>query len=300
MHISGKIITNYPSITCRRNICLCLTIRHLSDWCRVLIRRLCRPAGVEDLNPGRNRWISLTAILSLLLSGCSARVATEHSVLLVAAASDLTKVSRPLAGAFERSTGIRATFNFGSSGQLEQQIRQGAPFDVYAPAGRAFCQSIERDGFAEGEERLYALGRLVAWSKTLDLKSLNELADAKVRRIAIANPRSAPYGVAAQQALQSAGLWLQIQSKVVFGESIAHTLQMAETGNAEVALVAIALVKDVGGSSLPIDWNLHSPIEQAAVVLKDSKNKQAARAFVEFLLTPEAQEILKEYGFGHP
>ena len=192
------------------------------------------------------------------------------------------------------------TFGFGSSGQLEQQIRHGASFDVYAPAARSYCLSLERDGLAEGGDRLYGLGRLVAWSKTLPLTSLEELKESRVRRIAIANPRYAPYGMAAQQALQAAGLWPAVQSKIVYGETVSHALEMAETGNAEVALIAVALVRGSGGSLLPIDQSLYSPMEQAAVVLKSSRNKPAAGAFLEFLLTPEAQRILEEYGFGHP
>jgi molybdate transport system substrate-binding protein len=246
----------------------------------------------------------LPAIFALLLvassAACSRAVRTEQTTVLVAAASDLRKVSQPLAAAFERTTGLRVTFSFASSGQLEQQIRRGASFDVYAPAARSYCQSLERDGMADGEDRLYALGRLVAWSKTLQLSSLEELKESRVRRIAIANPRYAPYGMAAQQALQAAGLLPAVQSKLVYGETVAHTLQMAETGNAEVALVAIALVQGSGGSSFRIDPSLHSPIEQAAVVLKDSQNKPAARTFLEFLLAAEAQRILQEYGFGHP
>jgi len=118
-------------------------------------------------------------ILALCLvassTACTRVERTKQTAVLVAAASDLRKVSQPLAAAFERSTGMPVTFSFASSGQLEQQIRQGASFDVYAPAARSYCQSLERDGLADGEDRLYALGRLVAWSKTLQLKSLEEL-----------------------------------------------------------------------------------------------------------------------------
>ena len=138
---------------------------------------------------GHPRKPPLPAILALFLvassAACTRAVSTKQPAVLVAAASDLRKVSQPLAAAFERSTGLRVTFSFASSGQLEQQIRRGAPFDVYAPAARSYCQSLERDGLADGEDRLYALGRLVAWSKTLQLSSLEELKESRVRRIAI-------------------------------------------------------------------------------------------------------------------
>jgi molybdate transport system substrate-binding protein len=243
--------------------------------------------------------LAILAIFAVFLSGCRAQVATEHPAVLVAAAADLTKVSRPLARAFEQSTGLRVTFGFASSAQLEQQIRRGAYFDVYMPAARSFCQSLERDGFTAGSDQPFALGRLVAWSKTVQLNSLRELTDSKVRRIAIANPRLAPYGKAAEEALEKAGLWTAIQPKLVYGESVAHALQMAETGNAEVAFVALALLEDRKATFYPVDPGLYTPLEQAAVVLKDSTNKPDARAFVAFLTSAEARRILEEYGFGH-
>jgi molybdate transport system substrate-binding protein len=235
----------------------------------------------------------------MLLLGCGARVVSGPPTVLVAAAADMMKVSRPLARAFEQATGAGVTFGFGASGQLEQQIRQGASFDVYAPAARSYCTSIERAGLTDGKVKSFAFGRLVAWSKTVRLNSLQELTGSRVKKIAIGNPTTAPYGEAAREALKNSGLWPEIESKVVMGETVAHALQMAETGNAEVAFVPMALVQDAGAYSFSIEPRLYHPIEQAAVVLKDSKNKQAARAFLEFLGGPEAQRILAEYGFGH-
>lgn len=235
----------------------------------------------------------------LLLLGCGTRVASGPPTVLVAAAADMMKVSRPLAKAFEQATGMGVTFGFGASGQLEQQIRQGASFDVYAPAARSYCNSLERAGLTDGKVESFAMGRLVAWSKTVQLNSLKELTGSRVKKIAIGNPSSAPYGKAAREALKNAGLWPEIESKVVMGETVAHALQMAETGNAEVAFVPMALVQESDAYALPVEPNLYSPIEQAAVVLKDSRNKPAARAFLDFLVGPEAQRILAEYGFGH-
>ena len=242
----------------------------------------------------------LQVLVVVATVGCGRVQTEERPTVLVAAASDLIKVSQPLASAFTDSTGLRVSFSFGSSGQLEQQIRQGAPYDIYAPAARSFCQLLERDGFADGEDKIYAIGHLVAWSKTLPLSSLDELKKSQVRRIAIANPRYAPYGLAAQQALQAAGLWQLIQPKLIYAETVAQAYQLAETANVEVALVAQALVTNAGSSFFLIDQKLYRPIEQAAVVLNGSKNKPAARAFLEFLLTTEAQRILRDYGFGPP
>ena len=239
-------------------------------------------------------------LASLFSAACSPSHQEQPTPLLIAAASDLVKVSVPLGTAFEQALGAKVTFSFGPSGQLEQQIRHGAPYDVYLPAAQRYGESLHRDGLVEGEVLVYALGRLVSWSKTLDLNSLSDLREAQVGRIALANPQYAPYGLAAQQALQSAGLWQMLQPKLIFAESVSHAFQMAETGNADVALTALSLIRDSGRPFLVISQKLYSPIEQTAVVLRSSQNPQAAKAFLEFLKGNEAREILEAYGFGHP
>ena len=242
----------------------------------------------------------LTLLASLFTVACNPSNQKRSAPLLVAAASDLVKVSVPLGTAFERSFGAKLTFSFGPSGQLEQQIRHGAPYDVYLPAARTYGESLHRDGLVEGEVLVYALGRLVAWSKTLSLSSLDDLREERVGRIALANPQYAPYGLAAQQALQSAGLWQILQPKLIYAESVSHAFQMAETGNADVALTALALVRDSDRPFLVLNQKLYAPIEQAAVVLRSSPNPQTAKAFQEFLRGEEARNILAAYGFGHP
>lgn len=246
-------------------------------------------------------FVLLMAASSCLFWSC--RVAnTPHSAspLVVAAASDLVKASRPLAKTFQRLYRFQVNFGFGPSGQLEQQIRQGAPFDVYLSAGLSYCQALQQAGFTQGPPKVFALGRLVIWSPSLSLDSLAQLKQERVLRIAIANPRYAPYGVAAQQALQSAGLWEAVQSKLVYAESVSQAFQMAETGNTEAALIARALVQDAPHPFFAIDPSLYEPIQQCAAVLKDAKNPEAARAFLEFLSTAEARRILQDYGFGLP
>jgi len=247
-----------------------------------------------------NSRIALSIILVLVGVGCHVQEQDVPPTIFVAAASDLLKVSVPLKKAFERSYGTKATFSFGASGNLEQQIRHGAPFDLYAPAARGFSQALLQDGFVEGGIKFYALGRLAAWSRNIPVQSLAELKGDGIRRIAIANPAYAPYGLAAQQVLESLGLWSTLQPKLVYADSVAHAFQMAETGNADVALVAISLVSDMQGYSLEIASSLHAPIEQTAVVLKSSRNQVAAKAFLDFLGTAEAQKILREYGFELP
>jgi molybdate transport system substrate-binding protein len=219
--------------------------------------------------------------------------------VLAAAASDLAKVGPVLQVAFRRLTGHEVSFSFGASGQLAQQIRQGAPFDVYLPAARSYCESLERDGLLASRCETYALGRLVAWSRDRSISSLSDLQAADLR-IALANPEYAPYGLAARQALQGAGVWETVERQVIFADSVSHAFQMARTGNADVAFVAIALVKDEGGNSLLIDADLHEPIEQMIAVLQSSQRKEAATALAEFLTGPESRRILETYGFEHP
>jgi len=249
------------------------------------------------INKLRNVPVLLAISFGLISPGCGT---VSRQALVVAAASDLAKVATPLAEAFERAHGSRVAFSFGASGQLEQQIRQGAPFDLYAPAALSYCESLGRDGLLAGECKVYALGRLVVWSGNLTIRSLAGLQDKQDLRIALANPQYAPYGRAAQQALEASGLWQSLQPQLVFADSVSHAFQMAKTGNADAALVARSLVRNEGGNVLDVDPSLHQPIEQTAAVLRSSANQEAARLFVDFLVSPEARRILEAYGFGDP
>ncbi|MBI4459562.1 MAG: molybdate ABC transporter substrate-binding protein [Acidobacteria bacterium] len=263
---------------------------------------------MSTLSSSGKRFISLInsglshllffCLSALLLVSCASQ--QEPPALLVAAASDMVRVGPRLQAAFPAASVAELKFTFGPSGQLEQQIRQGAPFDVYLPAARSYADSLVRDGLAEGEVLVYGVGRLVVWSKSLDLNSLSDLRQEEITRIALANPRYAPYGLAAQQALQSAGVWQVLQPKLIYADSVSHAFQMAETGNADVALTALSLVLDSGRPFLILNQNRYSPIEQAAVVLRSSRNPRAAKAFLQFLKGNEARSILDAYGFGHP
>lgn len=240
-------------------------------------------------------------VLSCLISaGCSGPAPVASGPLVVAAASDMAKIGPALQVAFRRLHGYEVTFSFGASGQLAEQIRQGAPFDVYLSAARSYCEPLQREGLLDGECRLYALGRLVAWSRDTAIRSLDDLKQSGSLRIALANPQYAPYGLAARQALEAAGLWQALEPQVIYADSVSHAFEMAKTGNVDVAVVAIALVKDEGGNSLLVDASLHAPIEQIAAVVQSSAKKDAARAFVAYLSGPESRQLLETYGFGRP
>jgi len=244
--------------------------------------------------------LSTIILCAVLLQSCQQPHQANSSELLLAAASSLTPVGPALASTFQSSSGITVRFSFGATGNLEQQIRQGAPFDIFLPAAPVNARSLQNEGFTEDALTIFAVGRLAAWSKSLTLQSMDDLRQPSISRIALANPRFAPYGLAAEQALKSAGLWEAVRPKLVFAENIYHAFQMAETGNADVALVSLASVLNSGFHYLLVDSNLHAPLQQTAVVIRSSQNLPAASAFVEFLQSEPAQRILLAYGFEHP
>jgi molybdate transport system substrate-binding protein len=188
-------------------------------------------------------------------------------------------------------------FSFGSSGLLAKQLAEGAPFDVFIAANRSFVESTVKAGACDGPKS-FARGRLAVWSKAGPVK-LEELGDEKYARIAIANPEHAPYGVAAREALISAGLWERVEKRLVYGENVRQTLQLAQTGNVEAAIVALALVKDEQTTVL-VDVEKHQPLIQALAVCKNGGNRAGGEAFVKLLGSDEGAAVLKKYGFEPP
>lgn len=218
--------------------------------------------------------------------------------LIVAAAADLAPLQTPLASAFHRASGQTLRFTIGSSGELARQIRSGAPYDVYLSANEQYVKDLAAAGLLEQASlTVYAHGRLALWSKTGMYKTLPDLLKPQALHVAIANPKFAPYGVAAKQVLENRGLWNRLESKIVFGENIRETLQYAESGNADAAIVAWSLVHDRGGILLPAAW--HAPIEQEGGVLSRSSQRALARRFLEFLTGPQGVRILEAHGLEH-
>lgn len=229
---------------------------------------------------------------------------TPVTPLLVAAAADLQFAFTEIGERFEAETGQLVVFTFGSTGNLTTQIENGAPFDILAAANVSFVDRLTEQGLTIPEtQQLYAQGRIVLVvnrDSGSQAVSLADLLDPTITRIAIANPEHAPYGQAAREALQSAGVWEAIQEKLVLGENIAQTLQFVQTGDAPVGIVALSIadVPEVTGTLLPAE--LHEPINQALAVIKATSNGAAARAFVEFVGSPAGREIMKRYGFLLP
>lgn len=237
----------------------------------------------------------------LWIRPCSAQGGGE---LRVAAAADLTRAFTDIGRAFEKQTGQKVTLIFGASGQLTQQIENGAPFDVFASANEDFVTRLDRKRLViAGTQRVYAIGKLVLWTRKGGPKLPNGLADLDTplySRIAIANPQSAPYGMAAKQALEKAGVWSKIQPKLVTGENIQQTYQFAAGGNADIAFVSRSLTTEGGGVMYPVPETLYTPLRQTIAALQASSRAPAARRFVDFVTGRTGQFILRKYGFSLP
>lgn len=236
--------------------------------------------------------------------------------LKVAAASDLSAALEKLGPAFEKQTGIHITVALGSSGNFFAQIENGAPFDVFLSADKSYPEKLEQAGKTEGATVAYARGRLTVWvpnASSLQLSSqanqvldgnLDALAGPAVRKIAIANPEHAPYGRAAVAALAHYGIYEQVKSKIVLGENVSQTAQFAQSGNADAAFIPLSLAASSAmqrqGRWVLLPEESHPQIEQAGAVVKSSQNKLQARRFLEFLIAPEGQAILRDFGFEAP
>jgi molybdate transport system substrate-binding protein len=229
--------------------------------------------------------------------------------LTVAAASDLQSALPAIASQFEKDTGQHVRLTFGSSGNFSTQIENGAPFDVFLSADIDYPRRLVDAGLAERASLYeYAAGRLVLWTRTdsgVDVhRGLAVLADARVRRIAVANPDHAPYGRAAVAALRHEGLYDRAHEKFVQGENISQAAQFAQSGAADVGLLALALalspaLKNSGAYlEIPVSW--YPAIQQAAVVIASSRQKALARRFIDYLKTPASGRILQSYGFVVP
>lgn len=234
--------------------------------------------------------------LALLLLACKTEKKPEP--VRVAAAADLTDAFTDLGRRFEAATHTPVTFSFGSSGLLAKQVSEGAPFDVFAAANRAYVEQAVTAGACEATSKHdYARGRLALWSPAGTV-TLDALSSDAIKRIALANPEHAPYGLAAKQTLEHAGLWDALRPKLVFSENVRQALQFAETGNVDVAFIAWSNVvaRDAGHATL-IDAALHAPLQQALVRCTRGKNAEGGRRFAEFLEGAEAREVMRRYGF---
>jgi molybdate transport system substrate-binding protein len=236
-----------------------------------------------------SRRAVVLAALFALAAGC--RRHASSGTVKVAAAADLARAFEELGPAFTAKTGHKVVFTFGSSGLLAKQIGEGAPYDLYAAANASYVTQVIDEGVCDATTRtLYAQGRIVVWSRGAKVGSLAELADPRFGKIAIANPDHAPYGKAARQALQHAGVWDQVSGKLVFGENVQQTKQWAQDGSADAAIIALSLsIAGDGGTTLPIDPSFHDPLDQQLVVCGNGEEADAARQFAGFISSREGR-----------
>ncbi len=242
----------------------------------------------------------LAAACGLLLLGTAARAAS----IPVAVAANFTEPAKELAASYQLKTGNSLVLSFGASGAFFTQISQGAPFEIFLSADAARPKKLEAAGLAvPGAEFTYAVGKLVLWSATpgyVDAAG-KVLSTGTFAHLAIANPKTAPYGEAAVQTMQALKVYDQLSGRIVTGESITQAYQFTATGNAELGFVALSqVIKSKKGSEWLVPQALYKPIAQDAVLLKTGADDQAAKDFLAYLKTPEALKIIRSYGYATP
>ena len=245
--------------------------------------------------------------LPILFGSCNdTPSSTQH--LKIAVAANAQFAFEELKILFEEETDIELQLIVSSSGKLTAQILQGAPFDLFISANMKYPQKLAKEGMTAGTATIYAYGRLVLWSFLDDLaiKHLEDLQQEQIEKIALANPRNAPYGEASIAVLKKFGLYETLQEKLVYGESIAQTNQYILSKAAACGFTAQSVVhapKLHGkGKWIAIDPSLHPPIEQGMIITKFGQKRaaQACQRFQNFLQSPKAQKVLNNYGYEVP
>jgi len=242
-------------------------------------------------------------ILLLLTIAFAPAVLAEK--ITIAAASDLKGCLDEVAARFRKAhAGDEVEVVYGSSGKFKTQIEQGAPFDLFFSADIGFPRDLLKANLAVGEVHPYAIGRLVLWSKTIDASTLKvtDLSRADIRKIAIANPQHAPYGKSAEEALRASGVWEKVEGKLVYGENISQTAQFADSGNAQVGIIALSLVlgpelAGKGSYSLVPD-SLHEPLEQGFVITRRAADNLLAKSFADYMDSGQTRAVMVRYGFA--
>ncbi len=250
----------------------------------------------------------MTKFLALILLFTTTLAAAQE--ITVAAAADMSTALPQLVAAYTEKTGQAVKLSFGSSGSLTNQIENGAPFDIFFSADEQYPQQLIKEDLALKDTLYrYAVGRLVLWVPNdspliLPEIGINALLDPSIKKIAIANPATAPYGRAAEATLRFYGIYDKVSSRLVVGESVTQAAQFVETGNAQAGLIALShalapALKD-RGRYWKVPLEAYPTLNQAAIVLSKSKQKDAARKFLEFVRTPEAASLLTSCGFSLP
>src|SRR5512134_3444609 len=246
------------------------------------------------------------ALCLFVMTGANLAVAEE---ITIAAASDLNFAFREIVAEYEKTTGNHVRLSLGSSGNFYAQIQNGAPFDLYFSADIAYPRKLEEAGLTvPGSLYQYAVGRIVLWAgheSRIDVtQGFEALREPAVKKVAIANPKHAPYGRAAVAAMEYFKVYDQVKDKLVLGENISQAAQFIESGACDIGVIALSLALaptiKARGTYWEVPEGAHPPLEQGAVILKTSTRQDAAKQFLEFLKSSQGQEIMKRYGFTLP
>lgn len=244
-------------------------------------------------------------ILTLLFVAYATSLRAEEA--MVAVAANFSAPMQQIAALFQKETGHQIKLSFGASGGIYAQIKNGAPFDLFLSADQLTPQKLEAEGLGVPNSRFtYATGQLVLWSKQeglVDAKG-HVLQNKSIQRIALANPKLAPYGAAAMETMTNLGLLKELQSKLVQGDNIAQTYQFVSTQNAQIGFVALSQVFANGnltsGSAWIVPGNLHQPIQQDVILLRKGQDNKAATALLLYFKGEQAKKIMKSFGYLSP
>lgn len=251
-------------------------------------------------------WVALIAVFTSQIAASGAALSAE---IAIAAASDLNFAIKELIVEYEKASGNQVKLSLGSSGNFYAQIQNGAPFDLYFSADIGYPKKLEEAGLiVSGSLYRYAVGRIVLWinhaSRRDVSKGMDVLRDPAVKKIAIANPKHAPYGRAAVAAMQHFKVYDEAKDRLVLGENISQAAQFIESGACDVGVIALSLAlaptMKAAGTYWEIPSDAHPPLEQGAAILKSSKQQETAKQFIEFMRDKQGQEIMTRYGFTLP
>ena len=252
-------------------------------------------------------WIAL--VVFIVFAVCGSGDAFGKEEITVAAASDLNFAIKELVAEYEKTTGNQVKLSLGSSGNFYSQIQNGAPFDLYFSADIGYPKKLEEAGLiVPGSLYRYAVGRIVMWTgnKThIDVtKGFDALREPTIKKIAIANPKHAPYGRAAVAAMEHFKVYDQVKDRLVLGENISQAAQFIESGACDIGIIALSLAlaptMKAKGTYWEVPTEAHPSLEQGAVILKSSMHQESSKQFLNFMKSSEGQEIMRRYGFTLP
>jgi len=237
----------------------------------------------------------------LIVAFCAEGGQRDNSPITIAAAANLAEVAQAIGSDFETQTKIHPVFSFGSTAVLTTQIENSAPFDVFLAADAEHIDRLDHEGLLlKGSRAVYAVGVLALWIPPNSSARVGKIADlnnSDVHVIALANPKLAPYGAAAVETLQHAGIWDQVQAKVVYAENISMAKQYGTSKNADAVFTAYSLVLKEAGKVIQVDESLHQPIVQKLGVIARTQHREAAQAFTQFVLHGQGRAVLARFGY---